>query len=324
MPDSQALTLAFMRTHPAQAARVLEGLKPGVAAELFDRTPARLGAGVLAAMLPRRGALVLDELDDDRALALLSPMPTQPAVTLLRHLAEDRRRRLIIGLPTAAAMASSLLLGYTDDTVGAWADPDVVLLPADLRAGEALERLRQAPGIRTYERSTFDRGSDAAAAAEQASVDARTYAQIFVADADRRLSGIVSLPALLRAPPGATLATLMQAPAATLPAVTPLAAAASHPGWEFASLLPVVEHGQRLIGLMTRDALTRALRQATAAPLDAAPLSLPGFLALGYWQSISGLLHGVLAVLPRVRPVYPTPVEQTQVVVVSPPQQAAP
>lgn len=276
VPDS-SLSLAFMRAHPAQAARVLEGLPADEAGALFARTPARLGAAVLAAMLPRRAASCVAALDDARALELLAPMATQPAVALLRHLPEARRRTLIAGLPTAASLASALLLGFSEDSLGAWADPDVVLLGAETRVADALERMRLAAG---------------------------THALLFVADGERRLVGSVSLRSLLQAPANATLATLAQRPVAVLQAFAPLAAVPAHPGWEVASLLPVVETGNRLVGVMTRDALGRALRQAARPAVGADADTLPSLLALGYW-AMSGLMQGVLALLPTVRPVAP-------------------
>ena len=268
----RSLSLAFMRGHPAQAARVLEALTVDDAAALFARAPARLGAAVLAAMLPRRAAACIEVLDEDRALELLAPMPTQPTVAVLRHLPAAHRRRLIAGLPTASALASSMLLGFTEDTLGAWADPDVVLLPADTRAGDALERMRQTSGA---------------------------HPVVFVADAARRLAGTVGLQVLFQAPASATLATLMQLPPATLQAFAPLSAAPAHPGWELGSVLPVVEPGDRLVGVITRDALARALRHSAPNPGETAS-TLPGVLALGYWQALSGLLHSGLSLLPRV------------------------
>ncbi|MBI1283588.1 MAG: CBS domain-containing protein [Thiobacillus sp.] len=269
-----ALSLAFMRGHPAQAARVLESLPADEAAVLFAQVPARLGAEVLAAMLPYRAAHCIESLGDARALELLAQMGTQPTVAVLRHLPEPRRQRLITGLPTAAAVASTLLLGFAEDTLGAWANPDVVVLPADTRATHALERMRQAPA---------------------------SQSQLFVADRERRLAGIVHLGTLLQAPEGATLGTLMQRAAHVLAAHSPLSAAPAHPGWEGSSVLPVVEPGERLVGVMTRDALTRALRRVALSPArsDGEP-TLPVLLARGYWQALSGLLEAGLALLPRV------------------------
>jgi magnesium transporter len=276
------LSLAFMRGHPAQAARVLEALPADQAAPLFDRAPARLGAAVLAAMLPNRAAGCIAALADGRVLELLAPMGTQPKVALLRQLPEPRRRRLIAGLPTAAALASTLLLGYGEDTLGAWADPDVVVLGGQTRAGAALERL----------------GADPPA-----------HPLVFVADPERRLVGCVGLAALLHAPAAATLASLMQRPPDTLAANAPLAGATGHPGWEQASLLPVLEPGRQLVGVLTRDALARALRRMPPSGAAAAGGStgLAALLARGYWQALSGLMDSGLTLLPRVSAAVPDP-----------------
>ena len=275
----QALSLAFMRTHPVQAARVLETLPLAEASQLFQRTPAHAGAAVLAAMLPHRAALCLAAMTDDRTLELLSAMGTQPTVALLRHLAEPQRQRLIAGLPTAAALASSLLLGYAEHSLGAWADPDVVMLAATTRAADALARVSAAP---------------------------LAHPVLFVADGDRRLIGEVGLAQLIQAPAAATLATLMRAPAARLAAHAPLAGAAAHPGWELTSMLPVVEPGERLVGVLTRDALARGLRR-TLQPGEAGSgaVRLPGLLAQTYWQGLSGLIDAALGLLPGVAPVWP-------------------
>ncbi len=267
------LSLAFMRSHPTQAAQVLESLPPADAAALFGQTPARLGAAVLAAMLPHRAAHCIAALADARALELLAPLGTQPTVALLRHLPEARRRLLIAGLPTATALTSALLLDYAEDTLGAWADPDVVMLPADTHVPHALEHLRQTPA----------------------------HPLVCVVDSERRLVGMVSLGALLQAQDGATLAMLMQPPGHVLTAHAPLPATPAHPGWESHSVLPVVEPDGRLIGVLTHDALTRALRRT--APVSAAMSSegtLPVLLARSYWQALSGLLEGGLALLPKV------------------------
>ncbi len=227
-------------------------------------------------MLPQRAARCIAELEDTRALELLTPMGTQPTVSVLRHLPETRRRLLITGLPTAAALASTLLLGYAQETLGAWSDPDVVVLQADTRAGDALERTRLAQS---------------------------PHSLVFVTDGDRRLTGVVELAILLRAPPSATLATLMHRPAAVLTAHAPLSGTPAHPGWEHSSLLPVVEPGERLVGVMTRDALARALRRAGEPSVPEAPATLPELFARGYWQALSGLVETSLALLPRVAPV---------------------
>ena len=183
MADPVALTHAFMRLHPAEAAHVLESVPPDAAAALFEEAPVRLGAGVLGAMTPGTAAQSVAALDEGRAMELLAQLGIQPAAALLRHLGDDLRERLIGGLPTAAALASRLLLAYPEDAVGAWTDTAIVALPPDTRAGDALERVRRIE---------------------------QEVAEVFVVGAGQRLLGRVPLAALLR----------LQGPVAGLPEET--------------------------------------------------------------------------------------------------------
>lgn len=277
MADAETLSHAFMRTHPAEAARVLEALPPADAAALLARVPARLGAPVLAAMRPNVAARSLAGVDDDHALAMLADLGTQPVVAVLRHVPEKRRAALIAGLPAGAALASTLLLGYVEDAVGAWTDPDVLALPADTRAADALERLRQ---------------TDIA------------VPRVFITASGGRLEGWVPLPELLRAPAEATLGQVMRRPQAVISAQTPLSGALAHPGWERISVLPVVESGERLVGVLTRDALMRALRRVgrpARSPENGAGLG--EMMARGYWNALSGAAEAMVTLMPAVRPV---------------------
>jgi len=276
MASAESLSHAFMRSHPAQAAQVLEALPAGEAAALFARVPVRIAAPVLGAMLPATAARALRELGDERAIELLAALGARQAAALLRRSAEPLRSRLLAGLPTARALASRVLLGHSDDTVGAWAEPEVAVLSPQARAGEALERARR--GDANVER-------------------------VYVVGAGQRLLGSVSLGALLRAGEQAELDSLTKPPEAVLAARTPLAAAAAHPGWRRDSALPVVEAGERLLGELTRGALERALGSTAAHPDADAESTLAGLLARGYWEILSGTVLGAAALLPPVRAV---------------------
>ena len=272
MADPDTLSLAFMRAHPVEAARVLEAVDPAQAAELLAQVPARLAAPVFAAMLPNAAARSLGQLQDEQALALLGSLGTQPLVAALRHVPEKRRAQLIEGLPTASALASRLMLGYMEDSVGAWADLDVLALPGATRASEARERVRH-----------FE----------------TNVPHVLVTGPDRFLEGWVPLAALLRAADAVSLASIMMQPEARLSARTPLSGAIAHPGWQHASALPVVESGGRLVGILTRDALARALRPSRIQPAD----TLAGLLARGYWDALSGFAEAMATLLPEVPPV---------------------
>jgi magnesium transporter len=275
-----ALSLAFMQAHPVQAARVLEALPATASASVFERAPARIGAGVMAAMLPRQASCCVAELSDARALELLVAMNMQATVSMLRYLPRERRNQLVASLPAASALASTVLLGFDEDSVGAWADPSVIMLPSVARATDALDRVRQTEV---------------------------SHPAVFVTDDARRLLGLVPVPALLRAPEAATLATLMQRAPAVLMALAPLAGASAHPGWALASALPVVESGDRLVGVLTHDAMTRALQrnQGPEAHDVAREIGLPGMVVRSYWQTVVGLVGVCLPLTPSVPPVWP-------------------
>lgn len=276
MADPVALSQAFMRAHPGEAARVLEAMPVAAAAALFAQVPVRLGASVLSAMLPGAAARSVGALDDERAMSLLAALGALPAAAVLRQFDASRRARLIDGLPTATALASRLLLGYPEDSVGAWADPRVIALAPEVRAVDALERVRNGE---------------------------TEVAEVFVVGASQRLQGHVPVTALLRAPSSASLESLAVPTAGVLAAHTPLAGATHHPAWASVASVPVVETGDRLLGVLTHGALHQALHRAarTAARVD--DESLAGLAARSYWEALSGIAEVALSLLPTVRSV---------------------
>jgi len=279
MAEPEALTLTYITAHPAEAARVLERIPGADAAALFATVPARAGAPVLTAMLPSAAARILSSLHDEPALALLAAAGVQAAVTVLRYIPEPRRSRLLEGLPTATAVASRILLGYPDDSVGAWADPDIIMLVPETRVNDVLARVR---------------GGD------EKKVD-----QVYGVDNEQRLVGIVDLLELLRVPDSTALAAVLHKPLAMLTAMTPLTGAATQRGWQLSSVLPVVERDGRLIGVMHRATLARAMARSRATTQPANDVTITGVLTRGYWDAASGLAEASLWLLPPAKPVLP-------------------
>lgn len=279
MAEPEVLTLAYLDAHADEAARVVETLSVVDAAALFEQMPARIGAPVLTAMRPPAAARMLAGLDETLVLALLTAAGTQAAVAVLRHIAEPQRSRLIEGLPTIAAMASRVLLGFPEDAVGAWADPEVIALPATTRAAEALERVRD--GTETY------------------------LDEVHVVDAARRLTGIVALHALLRAPAGSAIGTLATPAPEVLPAMMPIDSASALRAWEHTAALPVADRGERLIGVLRHVALLQIQRERRRDRRNADNATFAGALAMGYWGVLSSLLHSAVGLLPPAKPVHP-------------------
>jgi len=228
------------------------------------------------AMLPNSAARVIMASSDRVAMGLLTAAGAQGAVAMLRHLPEPRRSRLVEGLPTATAIAARLLLGYPEDTVGAWADPQVVALSPTLSAQVAIDRVR---------------------------AESEGEAQaVYVVGEDQRFLGVVDLASLLRAPDWRSIELLVSPPRATLSAVMSLQAAAGHPAWAQATELPVVARGNRLIGVLRLSVLQQVLGKGREDAGEG-EITLAGFAAEGYWSAVSGVLRAFVALLPRARPV---------------------
>lgn len=278
MAQPDALAYAFLASHPAAAARVLEAMPVAEAAALFRDVPARVGGAVLAALGSATAARIVAALERQTALSLLAAAGTHAVIGVLRHTPEPQASALIEGLPTATALASRLLLGYPEDSAAAWADPDFIALPPEASVGEAMARLRDP--------------------------DAPLVRVLYLTARDGRIGGVASLHALLRAPAATPLSALARSAPATVPAAAPLASVADHPGWRSAATLPVVEPGERLIGVLARAAVLDALAQRRA-PAEGMQPGLGGALAGGYWGAISALVNAFVALLPPPRRVLP-------------------
>ena len=205
---THTLSLAFMRGHPAQAARrarsparrarpprCSSACRHGSAPACWRRC-CRSGAARCVGAAGRCARARTAGADGRRSL------PSPCCATCPSRVADE----LIAACPPPRRWPRRCCSAIAEDTLGAWADPDVVVLPADTRAGDAL--------------------------AAPAPVG-RSARVVFVADAERRLVGIVGLGAAAAGAAGATAGHADAAPArAAGRACAARPAAAPHPGWE--------------------------------------------------------------------------------------------
>ena len=275
MHSSENLTHAFMESHPADAARVLERLAPTSAAALLQSVPLRLATPVLRQMLPIAGVRCLEQMDDSSIAGLLRGANVQTGVALLRYFDTERRARLMAQLSTALTLAYELLLGYPEGTVGAWMDMHALALPADMTVSEALERVRHA--------------------------DEALIADPFVIDRNQRLLGYVELADMLRAEDALPLSRLVRPSPHRLPIQALLTGLREHPGWREASTLPVVEQGDVLVGAFTHAALQRALSIEESKPVAGSAEDTLVGIAGAYWFAVSGLIQALVGLLPVER-----------------------
>jgi len=268
------LSAEFVKAHPAEAARVLEGLAPEDTAAFVAALDAKLAAIAMQHLGVAYCAKVLQRLDDDQAAERIRPMSSQAAARLLHNLGSERQVRLLGLLPVTTAVALRLLIGYPKGTCGACMDPAPLVVSPETTVGEAIEQAR-----RHEERERGD--------------------CVFVADAQRRLIGVVALGDLLRAPQGEVVSAVMRRPEHAVSALALSATAAAHPGWDMFHLLPVVERENRIVGGLHRRALARDLGESAVRPAPALVNGVTG----AYWNTVSVLAQVVVGTLPPVSPV---------------------
>jgi Mg/Co/Ni transporter MgtE len=199
-------------------------------------------------------------------------MGPQAGVAVLHYLPDARRNALLAQLPTGMGMAFRLLLGYPEDTVGAWMDPRVVVLAGDTPVESALRRLREAQG----------------------EIDAA----VFVVGAGQRLLGLVELPDLLRAMPDLPLSRLMRQIRFTLPARASIHGVADHEGWDDFQMLPVLERDERFVGALDRGVMARAVQRNRKVQPQTGLGDVFASLAGGYWLGVSSLIQLAVEMLP--------------------------
>jgi len=258
------LTLAYLQQRPESAARALEGLLAADAAEVLQRAPARIAAPVVGVMSSVRAAQCAAELPAETAAALCAALSWPDAAALLRRLDGEARERVLEELPERTARRFRRSLDYPDDVVGAWIEFEVPAILDDRTVTDAVRLLEQSP--------------------------AYAGSHLLLTDTTQRYRGMIALAALLASAATSTLATLAQDGAQPVRDAASLASVAEHPGWEAATVLPVVNHRGELLGGLTRQTLRKALKQAAPASRDAGA-SLPAEMLKAWLLSGEGLLR---------------------------------
>lgn len=259
------LALAFMESHPEEAAQSLERLPVEEASEILAGVPSETAAHVITRMQPYIGAQCLSGLPSTVAGELLAVLPRDHSALLLRRMDEANRENLLRAAPAPVSAGLSLLLRHPVNTAGALMNPQVLSLPRDITAGEALERVRR-PG----ERIAY---------------------YIYVIDREGKLTGVINLRELIEAPEHKTLEEVMHVHVERLSVHADSVTMLASSGWLDYYALPVVDDHNVLVGMLRYKTLRAVCasdseRAGVLNPLDAG-------LALGelYWSTLGELLQ---------------------------------
>ncbi|GAB3225694.1 magnesium transporter [Glycomyces halotolerans] len=265
-------------------------------------------------LLPKDRALaVFEELDTVHQQELLDALKTETVRDLLDSMEADDRAKLFDEMPAMVATrlqeqlspserrSTAQLLGYDPESAGRIMTPDYVSLRASMIAADAIERIRH---LRTRPR----------------------HLDILpVTDGRRKVIGTVALPDLVAADPDTVVADLMAEDHHQVRTDTDQEEAARLVQEANLAALPVVDHEDRLVGLITFDDAMEILeaedtedaaRAGAAEPLERPYLSAGVFMLArkrAFWLLLLGIA-GTLTV--SVLDYYEAALEQATVLAV--------
>jgi len=171
--------------HPADLATIIDQLsrsdRVGVITALDDET----AADALGEMEPETQVDILEDLEPERAADILEEMDPDEAADLVADLSDESRVEILGLMEKEEAEEVRELMTYDEDTAGGIMTTEYVAVPANLTAGQTIDRLRELEP------------------------NAETIYYIYVTDDDNKLVGVLSLRDLIVAKPGTKISTFM-------------------------------------------------------------------------------------------------------------------
>jgi magnesium transporter len=180
---------------------------------------------------------LLDGLRDANVRQLFEEMDPDDRARLTEEMPAKVARRLLAGLSPNERRLTSTLLGYPEDSAGRLMSPEVASLRAGMTARDALERLRR------IGRST------------------ETIYALPVTDDRRRLVGVLGLRDLVLADPDRRVGDLMATDVYSARVDTDQEEAARLIREADLLALPIVDHEDRLVGIVTVDDAMEVLEE---------------------------------------------------------------
>jgi magnesium transporter len=232
----------FLLQHPAQAADLIDRFGKGAAVELLADHQADAIAAIWRHLSPARIDEVVPELPDALLKQVLQVLdPSVLAVSLLR-ISESSRDRCLELLPRRIGSEVRRLMDYPAGSAGRVMDSRALSFHGEQTAAAVLEQVRQSKP--------------------------RDLRQLFIVDADRRLTGTVDIQDLLIAEPNDLLKEIARMPSATVSPFDDREEVAEKLRDFHLDVLPVIDIHERLIGAIRHDALLKTLEEAASVDIQ--------------------------------------------------------
>jgi magnesium transporter len=233
------------------AKALLVPVQPADIAEAIDGLPEAMQAFAFRLLSKSEAIEVYEHLDSSVQQALLEEFRRQEVLDIVDKMSPDDRARLFDELPAKIITrlleqlspeergATALLLGYEAGTAGRIMTPEYISLKENWTVAQALERIRNLAHV------------------------SETIYYLYVTDNARRLTGLLSLRALVTAQPDQTMGEIMVRDAVHVQTDTDQEEVARIiQRYDFLAV-PVVDTEERLVGIVTVDDVLDILEEET-------------------------------------------------------------
>jgi len=216
--------------HPADAAETIEGLDIADQVKFIKQLPIKDAADSIAEMEEHDQKVLIEHLNHGLAARIVEQMYPDDATDLLDYLDEAHQQAILRRVPAEERAELKTLLTFDPDTAGGVMNTEVVILDQDLNVDQAIAKLR----------------------GEVEDKEIPYYA--YLTDKKDRLVGVVSLRDMLLAKRGRTLKELIKSQNLISVGYNIDKEEVAHLIAKYNLLaLPVVDFGNRLLGVVTVD-----------------------------------------------------------------------
>jgi len=237
-----ALNQKFLLDFPGEAARELESMPVADAAALLASHAPRAAVRAWEALAPDVAREVLERLPADLARHVLAEAEPASSVAVLSQLEPEAREQRLATLDKEVARELRDLSAYPQDSAGRLMDTRVSPLRAGMTVGEAIERLR--------------------------AVRRRGLRELYVVDGEGRLAGRVEMQDLALADRDRPLTEIQRGIVAVVRDLDPREEVVEILQREPISVLPVLNHAGRLLGVIRQAELMAAVEEETSLDIQ--------------------------------------------------------
>jgi magnesium transporter len=243
--DAVALRELVGELHEADLGDLIEALDPGLRPRLVELLGHDFDFTALTEVDHAVREEILEELPAETVAEGVRDLDTDDAVAILEDLPKDEQTEILEQLPATERVALARGLDYPENSAGRRMQDEFIAVGPNWTVGQTIDYMRETPNLP-------DR-----------------FWELYVVDADRRLTGIVALDRLLRTKRPVPIAELIDEELRPVQVTDDQEEVARlFERYDLVSA-PVVDENQRLVGVITFDDIVDVIEEEAEEDIKA-------------------------------------------------------